>query len=315
MATHDATLQEINPDRIAPNPDNPRLIFREADMNALLESISEVGIKVPLSVYRDDQLFVLVDGERRWRCAKKLNLKVVPVIVQPKPSRLENLLTMFNIHNVRVDWDLMPAALKLKEVKALLESEGKSASPRNLAGITGVSLPTIRRALDLLELPERYQRMLLGEAEKPKDQQKVTVDLFVEVNKSKRVVKKYVPEVFEHISEVEYVDAMVDKYAMGVVNNVVRFRDISKIARAERAGGSSIDVTPVIVDLIQKGEYKIEDAYKETVEYAYETRDITTRASNLAERLKKLKRKRKMPPELAGALRDLMSEIGRLLQA
>jgi ParB family chromosome partitioning protein len=315
MATHDATLQEINPDRIAPNPDNPRLIFREADMNTLLESISEVGIKVPLSVYRDDQLFVLVDGERRWRCAKKLNLKVVPVIVQPKPSRLENLLTMFNIHNVRVDWDLMPAALKLKEVKALLESEGKSTSPRNLAGITGVSLPTIRRALDLLELPERYQRMLLGEAEKPKDQQKVTVDLFVEVNKSKRVVKKYLPEVFEHISEGEYVDAMVDKYAMGVVNNVVRFRDISKIARAERAGGSSIDVTPVVVDLIQRGEYKIEDAYKETVEYAYETRDITTRASSLAERLKKLKRKRKMPPELAGALRDLMNEIGRLLQA
>src|ERR1700681_1121552 len=128
MASRDAVLQEVDPDRIAPNPDNPRLIFREAEMNTLLESISEVGIKVPLSVYREGQRLVLIDGERRWRCAKKLNLKVVPVIVQPTPSKLENLLTMFNIHNVRVDWDLMPAALKLKEVKLLLESEGTPTS-------------------------------------------------------------------------------------------------------------------------------------------------------------------------------------------
>ncbi len=118
-------LQEINPDSIRQNPDNPRLIFQEEEMNELLESIREVGIKVPVSVYSDGHKFTLLDGERRWRCAKKLNLKVVPAIVQPKPTRLENLLMMFNIHNVRVDWDLMPMALKLGEVREMLEKEGK----------------------------------------------------------------------------------------------------------------------------------------------------------------------------------------------
>jgi ParB-like chromosome segregation protein Spo0J len=49
MATE--ALQEISPDRINPNPQNPRLIFREDEMNQLLESIQEVGIKVPLSVF------------------------------------------------------------------------------------------------------------------------------------------------------------------------------------------------------------------------------------------------------------------------
>lgn len=162
MAEAQQQLSRLTPDSISPNPDNPRLIFREEEMQQLLDSISKVGIKVPLSVYRDDGKYVLVDGERRWRCARKLNLKEVPAIVQPKPGPLENILTMFNIHNVRVDWDLMPMALKLGQVRDMLAEEGQPSSPRDLAGLSGVSLPTVRRALELLELPKRYQRLLLS---------------------------------------------------------------------------------------------------------------------------------------------------------
>src|SRR5712692_8995301 len=107
MALGDSTLQEIPSSKIDQNPDNPRLIFREEELNQLLDSIREVGIQVPLAVYRKGQRFVLIDGERRWRCARKLNLATVPAIVQPKPNRLENILMMFNIHNVRSDWELM----------------------------------------------------------------------------------------------------------------------------------------------------------------------------------------------------------------
>src|SRR6266571_254696 len=136
-----ATLHQIHPDSIKPNRDNPRLIFREEDMNELLESIREGGIRVPISVYAEGARFTLIDGERRWRCAKKLNLRAVPSIVVPKPTRLENLLLMFNIHNVRVDWDLMPMALKLGEVREMLEKEGKETNAKALAAVTGVRLP------------------------------------------------------------------------------------------------------------------------------------------------------------------------------
>jgi ParB family chromosome partitioning protein len=121
MAQRTATLQQISPDKIRHNPDNPRLVFREDEMQQLMDSIKEVGIKVPVSLYEDGLKFVLLDGERRWRCAKRLNLSVIPAIIQPKPSRLENILMMFNIHNVRVDWDPMPMALKLRDVRELLE--------------------------------------------------------------------------------------------------------------------------------------------------------------------------------------------------
>jgi len=173
MAQRTATLQQVSPDKIRANPDNPRLAFREDEMQQLMDSIKEVGIKVPVSLYEDGSKLVLLDGERRWRCAKRLNLGAIPAIIQPKPTRLENILMMFNIHNVRVDWDPMPMALKLKIVRELLEKEGKATSPKALSAVTGVPLASVRRALDLLDLPQKYQNMLVNEAEKPRSEQRV----------------------------------------------------------------------------------------------------------------------------------------------
>jgi len=213
MATSDnKKLTEIDPDLVDKNPVNPRLIFREAEMNQLLDSIREVGIQVPLSVFSSGTRYVLLDGERRWRCAKKLNLQKIPVLMQPEPSPLENLLTMFNIHNVRSDWDLMPMALKLRDVQEMVSAGGQATTAKALSGLTGVPAPTVRRALELLELPQHYQDELLAEAEKPRDQQRITADVFVEVNKSRRVIERYQPEVFDEITETQFVDSMVDKY-------------------------------------------------------------------------------------------------------
>ncbi len=65
----ESALQEIPPDDIRKNPDNPRLIFLEDEMTELLESIREVGIKVPLSVYSHGSTYVLLDanGSQAWR--------------------------------------------------------------------------------------------------------------------------------------------------------------------------------------------------------------------------------------------------------
>jgi len=307
------TLQEINPGKIDPNPDNPRLIFREHDMNELLESIRSVGIKVPLSVYHHGQRFVLIDGERRWRCATRLNLVSVPAIVQPKPGRLENILMMFNIHNVRTDWDLMPTALKLREVRNLLETEGKSTGAKDLAGLTGMSLPSVRRALELLTLPQHYQDMLIAEAAKPREQQKIKVDLFIEINKAKSAIRRYTPVVFEEVGQDEFVEAMVEKYVTGVVPSVTAFRDVSKIARAERAGGDPAAVEPVLVGLVKEANKSVADAFDETVGSAYLTRDLTTRSKSLISRLEELRSARQLDEGLVAALKDLRAQIDRLL--
>lgn len=313
MATSSADLLQINPDSIDANPDNPRLIFRESDMVVLLESIREVGIKVPLAVYREGHRYRLIDGERRWTCARKLNLPGVPALVQPKPGKLENLLMMFNIHNVRVDWDLLPMALKLGEVARLLEADGKPTSPRDLAGVTGLSVATVTRALDLLGLPKKYQSLLLEEATKPRDKQRIKADLFIEINKSRRVVHSYAPEVFDRITDGQYLDAMVSKYQREVVTNVVRFRDISRIARAERLGADRAAVIPVLIELVLKPNMTIEAAYQETVRAEYETRDLLTRVSGLTEQLSGLRAGGRIARDLKTQLSSLRGEIDRLI--
>ncbi len=314
MTRMNASLEQIAPDKIRPNPDNPRLIFHEEDMQELLESIKAVGIKVPVSLYQDGQRFVLIDGERRWRCAKKLNLQTVPAIVQPKPTPLQNLLMMFNIHNVRVDWDLMPMALKLREVRDLLEKERQPTNPKALSSATGVALPTVRRALDLLDLPQKYQHLLLKEAQKPRAEQKIKADLFVEIYKSLHAVERHAPEVLQSVTKPQYIESMVQKYVDDVVDNVVAYRDVSKIARAELAGTSKRDAIPVLVKLVRSKSYSVKDAYHDTVESAYERRELLSRLESFTKKLGDIKTGSSLTPEVTKALQRLRSEIDRILE-
>ena len=96
---------------IGPNPHNPRRLFDEEPLRVLRESIEKLGILVPVTVYQErgerrstDTAYVLLDGERRWRCAQDLKLESVPAIVVGEPDDVQNILTMFHIHNLREGW-------------------------------------------------------------------------------------------------------------------------------------------------------------------------------------------------------------------
>ncbi|HEU5239963.1 MAG TPA: hypothetical protein VFU37_22715, partial [Pyrinomonadaceae bacterium] len=258
--------------------------------------------------------FVLLDGERRWRCAKRLNLPLIPAIVQPKPNRLENILMMFNIHNVRVDWDPMPMTLKLRVVQELLAKEGKATNAKALAAVTGVPLPSVRRALDLLDLPQKYQDMLVEEAQKPRSEQRIKADLFIEIYKSLHAIERHAPEVLKEVTKSRYLDSMVHKYVGGVIDNVVGYREVSKIARAEYAGVDRREAVPALIRLVKDKSYSIKDAYRDTVEAAYERRELTTRLAGIAERLSKFRTGTRLTPEIREVLELVRREIDRLLE-
>lgn len=85
------TYTEVNYTEIQPNPLNPRRIFDKLKLDILEESVRANKILVPLTAYRDssaDKLYIL-DGERRWKCAVRIETGEVSVRLASRPSDLE----------------------------------------------------------------------------------------------------------------------------------------------------------------------------------------------------------------------------------
>jgi ParB/RepB/Spo0J family partition protein len=282
-------------------------------MDPLIESIQNVGVLVPLTVYLESgNAYILLDGERRWRAARRLNLALVPAIVQRKPERLENILRMFNIHNVRTEWDALASALKLGTVIDLIKrAKHRDPTTAELASLTGLTPSAVRRLLDILGLPEEYKAIIREELKKPKAQQKLTEDFFFELQKAMKTIKRYVPEVFadEHV-ERHFSDEMIDKYKTGKIVSIIEFRSVSRIARGEKSGVPKRRILTALRRLTDETEYTIRKAYEATVEHPLWERDLRRRITDLHAKLEEIVGE-PLGEEIAVELRALAILIAR----
>ena len=235
------SVKQIAPEKIERNPDNPRLIFRAEEMDSLLTSINRYGIQVPITVYRDDDRYILIDGERRWRCARKLNLSKIPALVQPKPSELDNLLLMFNIHALREQWDYLTIANRLPRIIELYhaDNEGQEPSETELSEATGLTRGQIRRCRLLLELPEEYREQLFKELELPKARQRLSEDFFIEMERAIKTIQNRVAGAITNVNRVR--DVLIAKYRKKTIDNVTDFRKLAKIATSVKGLGVDED--------------------------------------------------------------------------
>lgn len=279
-----AKLDQIPIDKIRPNDENPRLMFRQGELDELQESIRLYGVQVPIAVYKDGAGYVLIDGERRWRCASKLNKKTIPALVQEKPSPLLNLLLMFNIHSLREQWDLFTISMKLPTVIALLKKEQcKDPTEGELSSSTGLTRGVIRRCKLLMELPQKYKKLLLEELKKPKAKQRLSEDLFIEMERALKTVSRSMPGALGNIDQAR--ETLLEKYQSGIINNIVDLRKLPKIAQAEKVGGDAGKAKRAIVRIVSDKNYSIDAAFTETVADVYAERDIVSRIDALLSRL------------------------------
>jgi ParB family transcriptional regulator, chromosome partitioning protein len=260
------SVRLVDPAHISRNPENPRLIFREDELVALEDSISDQGILVPLTVYEEGVGFVILDGERRWRCSLKLGLTSVPAIVQAKPDEVTNIMMMFAIHKARSDWDPVPTAMKLEKLGEILSRRlGRVAKEAEIAAAASLSRGEVRRYRNIIALPEKYKILLMDELLKPRPQQKLSVDLVLETTRGARAL--WMKDIIDADQHWVLVDAVIDKYVLGVISSTVDPRMLPRIARAvEREELSLKDARKVIKKLIEKPRYTIEDAFSESVE-------------------------------------------------
>lgn len=67
---------------IEPNKNQPRKQFDKEKLDALTESIKEHGLIQPIIVVKNNDMYKIVAGERRWRAAKKAGLTEIPVVIR-----------------------------------------------------------------------------------------------------------------------------------------------------------------------------------------------------------------------------------------
>jgi ParB family chromosome partitioning protein len=84
---------------IHPNPYQPRVEFKQEELDDLANSIKEKGVIQPLLVRPKPGGYELIAGERRLRAAKSLGLSEVPVIVKDVDDR--DSLELALIENVQ----------------------------------------------------------------------------------------------------------------------------------------------------------------------------------------------------------------------
>ena len=221
------TFRQFTHEELRPNPQNPRRLFDRAQLDVLEDSIRKNGILVPLTVYyeeRNKQHYIL-DGERRWRCAAKISEETgdseavkIPANVVAPPSKVANVLYMFNIHNLREQWELMPTALSLQ----LLMRELKEENDEKLAELTKLSTPHVRRCKALLAFERKYHEMMLD----PDPEKRVKANFFIELKPVLDLLEKMPKRNRSGKDRNQLTDHFLKLYRTRKIKSVIHFRRI-----------------------------------------------------------------------------------------
>lgn len=139
---------------VEPNPDQPRKVFEESELDELADSIKHNGILQPIVVRKRGEKYQIIAGERRYQAAQRAGLVSVPVVVREvSDSEVLQLALIENLQ--RSDLNPLEAARGYKD---LIEQNG--LTQEELGKVLSKSRPAIANALRLLELPDDVQELV-----------------------------------------------------------------------------------------------------------------------------------------------------------
>ncbi|KKM67187.1 hypothetical protein LCGC14_1473740 [marine sediment metagenome] len=249
-------MDKIEISKLVADPEQPRQEFEPMAMKRLEESVKKQGILVPLTVEKQkDGTFLIIDGERRFRTAKKLGLKVVPIIVHEAMDNFERMVTRFHLQEQHTNWSSFDKARAINSIKSLTDM-----TVTDISNTLGLAKNTVTGYLNLLTLSKR------------------TIELSVE---------KRIP--FTHLNLIaiavksapspkirrDLEQALVNKVADGVIQKA---SDIAKYGRVIREENQK-----VIAKIISNPDYTAKEALVDAGIYGdIQVRTIVNHASWLS---------------------------------
>ena len=131
-----------------PNLKQPRKDFSTDELNSLASSIEETGIIQPILARKNNDIYEIVAGERRWRAAQIAKIHEVPVLIKELTD--EEVVKISIIENIqRVDLNPIEEANSYNQ---LIQDFGYTQE--KVSASLGKSRSYIANSLRLLSLPE-----------------------------------------------------------------------------------------------------------------------------------------------------------------
>ena len=146
----------ISINKIKSDEEQPRKLFDSEKIAELAESIKTHGIIQPLILRKhDEDQYIIVAGERRWRAAKMAGLKEVPAVVMELTER--DILEVSLIENIqRQDLNPIEEAIAYKKLLSDFNITQEELSKR-----IGKSRVAIANTIRLTNLDDRVQQYII----------------------------------------------------------------------------------------------------------------------------------------------------------
>lgn len=225
-------VEDIDMDLICPNPNQPRKIFEDDKLGELTLSIKKYGVIQPIIVRREENLYTIIAGERRWRACKNAGIKTIPCIVRDIENKNASEIAL--IENIQRE-DLNPID-EANAYEFIMEHYG--VTQEQVADIVGKSRVYVTNIMRLLNLDEYVREKIIfneitsghGRAllSLSPDMQKEMTDRIIKqdlsvrdverlVRESKKVKKKKTVEKDKYLTYVE--EMLADRFSARVTLN------------------------------------------------------------------------------------------------
>lgn len=196
-------VQEIPVDQLHPNPYQPRMEFAEDKMEELTQSIKEFGLIQPITIRRsndDEEIYQIAIGERRWRAAKRAQLKTIPAMVlQIDDQRMMELAMVENLQREDLNpieearaYESMITSFNLTQETLSARLKKSRSSVANVLRLLNLS-PSVQEYLSRGVITQGHARALL--AVKDHSQQELFLKRIVKgdlsVRQTENMVRQY----------------------------------------------------------------------------------------------------------------------------
>lgn len=204
----------ISIEKIKADPNQPRQKF---NISELKESIKNKGILVPVTLesnyFKESGIYLIIDGERRYRCAKELNLKEIPVQIVKGPLTFkERTILRFHIQEQHSNWSLFDKAKAIYDFK---KETGMSIT--EIAEKLNSNPPRIHNWLSITELTEETQKEILLK--------NISFSYAIHLIK---ITKDYLS--FSDLEQREIEKKLIQKINLNVFKTVLDFQKFSRLS-------------------------------------------------------------------------------------